>query len=98
MCSHVQRIGALVTKRVRDIANGIAGDCGAHGVKICLAVRFQLVQRVDEAQAHALGTEDVHLDDLVLGGVGAVDTVVEFDDKLGAARQRLVLAIHDEYA
>lgn len=94
MCGNVQRVGVLHTVDAGDVANGVGGDDDAQSVKIFTAVRLQLVQRVDETQAHSARAEDVHLDDVALGRVGGVDTIVEFHDETGAARQRLVGALH----
>ena len=94
MCGNVQRVGVLHTVDAGDVANGVGGDDDAQSVKIFTAVRLQLVQRVDETQAHGTRAEDILLEDVTLGSVGAVDTIVEFHDETGAARQRLVGALH----
>lgn len=94
MRGNVQRVGVLATVDAGDVANGVGGDDDAQSVKILTAVKLQLVQRVDETQAHGAWAEGVHLDDVTLGGVGAVDAIVEFHDEFGAARQRLVFALH----
>ena len=94
MCGNIQRVGVLHTVDAGDVADGVGGDDDAQSVKILTAVRLQLVQRVDETQAHGAWAEGVHLNDVTLGGVGAVDAIVEFHDEFGAARQRLVGALH----
>lgn len=94
MCGNVQRVGVLHTVDAGDVTNRVGGHDGAYLVKVSLAVCLQVSQRVDERQAHGTRVEDILLEDVTLGGVGAVDTIVEFHDEAGAARQRLVLAFH----
>lgn len=94
MRGNVQRVDMLLAVEVSDVANSVGGHDAANLVKICPAVRLQSVQRVDERQAHATVEAGVLLDDVTLGAVVGMDTVVEFHDELGAARQRLVLACH----
>jgi len=84
----------LLAVDARDIANSVDGHDDTKLVKVSLAVCLQVSQRVDERQAHGAWAEDILLEDVTLGGVGAVDTIVEFHDEAGAARQRLELAFH----
>ena len=95
MRSHFQAVGMLLAVDASDITD--RGDRHAHTerIEVHLAIGFQLVESVDQRQAHALGTEDVHLNDVALGREGGVDTVVKFDDKFGAARQRFKVTFHD---
>jgi len=79
----------------RDVTDRGDRHARAERVEVHLAIGFQLVQSVDQRQTHSARAEDVHLDDVALGRVGGMDTVVKFDDKFGAARQRLEVTFHD---